>query len=434
MKYIKIVIICYEVQFLYHANYYIIYIYMPKIYTKFEGFDLDKETRARNKVSKYIRKKVSYDKSPIGVDMKTAIDFNLVGQALVEVKQDLVAIMNQLINPESLIKKGLKTGNIISNVNKAYNLIKPMDFSNLLADDLKVIDDFMELFKEYNESLDQTLTFYERDVLDPEFDLYNIGIPKQAAYIIVNKYQPELFKLINLINNKLTNNKYKSDIFVEEKPKITYFKEDEINEETEELYRKLGDPTYSVDNETKEDDSYDPRDRDYEPSINSTISSKSAFAEGLRGIVLDDPQIDLDQLVQDMRMYGNEFYGEVPDDPITKQDRSVARDIRKRIVNDPEFDVEGFLDSYAQFDLALGEAQSESGSTFASAKPKPPLKRVPIRPRAPSSGMSGTAPRFVGRYEKAGSGMVGGCDCDYRPQNNMYSIFKGSKTYQNTEY
>jgi hypothetical protein len=133
-------------------------------------------------------------------------------------------------------------------------------------------------------------------------------------------------------------------------------------------------------------------------------------------------------------MYGNEFYGEVPDDPITKQDRSVARDIRKRIVNDPEFDVEGFLDSYAQFDLALGEAQSESGSTFASAKPKPPLKRVPIRPRAPSSGMSGTAPRFVGRYEKAGSGMVGGCDCDYRPQNNMYSIFKGSKTYQNTEY
>lgn len=408
---------------------------MPKIYTKFEGFDLDKETRARSKVSKYIRKKVSYDKSPIGVDMKTAIDFNLVGQALVEVKQDLVAIMNQLINPESLIKKGLKTGSIISNVNKAYNLIKPMDFSNLLGDDLKVIDDFMELFKEYNESLDQTLSFYERD-MDPDFDLYNVGVPKQAAISIINKYQPELFKLINLINNKLTNNKYKNDIFIEEKPKLTFFKDDETlrDEDTDELYRAFGDPTYSLDNETKDDDKYDPRDR-YEPSINSTISSKSAFAEGLRGIVLDDPQIELDQLVQDFRMFANEFYGEVPDEPITKEDRSVARDIRKRIVNDPEFDVEGFLDSYAQFDLALGEAQSESGSTFASAKPKAPLKRVPFpRPRVPSSGMSGKAPRFVGRYEKTGSGMVGGCDCDYMPHHNMYSIFKGSKVYQNTEY
>jgi hypothetical protein len=413
---------------------------MPKIYTKFEGFDLDKETRARSKVSKYIRKKVSYDKSPIGVDMKTAIDFNLVGQALAEVKQDLVAIMNQLINPESLIKKGLKTGSIISNVNKAYNLIKPMDFSNLLGDDLKVINDFMELFKEYNDSLDNTLSFYEREVNDPNFDLYNVGVPKQAAISIVNKYQPELFKLINLINNKLTNNRYKDDIYIEEKPKLTYFKDDDTlrDEDTDELYRGFGDPTYSLDDETKEDDDYDPNERNYEPSINSTISSKSAFAEGLRNIVLDDPQIELDQLVQDFRMFATEFYGEVPDDPITKKDLSVARDIRKRIVNDPEFDVEGFLDSYAQFDLALGEAQSESGSTFAEEKPKPkPRTRAPLpRPRALTVSSELTVPpkRFVGRYEVAGSGMVGGCDCDYRPQHNMYSIFKGSQVYQNTEY
>ena len=317
---------------------------MPKINNKYKLTDFDAESKARAEVANYIRKKVKGDKG-MGMTTDDTADFNDLGVALTAVKQDLIKITNQLETPQITDIKTLNIGSIIVNIKKAFDIAKGMNFSALNEDDLDDVKDFLETFDSYKDILNDTLTYYESEVADPD-EAKPQSVYKQSSIKVVQGYEKELFKLTNILKTKILNYKSQSQPFIPENPKQTYFNP---IDPTERRFSQES-PLYNTASQGQ--------------SSSSTISSKSSFND-LSTISPPRPSrlasFDYDALLRDFSAFGAELEG-----------RSVS-----------------------------------SGSTFAEAPRRrnpPPLP--PRRNRLSSD--EAPPPRFVGRYEgqQIGSGCM----------------------------
>lgn len=344
---------------------------MPKINNKYKLTDFDAESKARAEVANYIRKKVKGDKG-MGMTTGDTADFNDLGVALTAVKQDLIKITNQLETPQITDIKTLNIGSIIVNIKKAFDIAKGMNFSALNEDDLDDVKDFLETFDGYKDILNDTLSFVESEVADPD-EAKPQSVYKQSSIKVIQGYEKELFKLTNLLKTKILNYKSQSQPFIPEKPKDSYFNPTDPTERRFSQETPL--PLYTTATQGQA------------PSSSSTISSKSSFND-LSTISPPRPSrqasFDFDALLRDFSAFGAELEG-----------RSVS-----------------------------------SGSTFAEA----PRRRVapPLPPRRRLSSEEAPPPRFVGRYE--GQQIGSGCMCQAPKYNTGYSIFKGSELYGVREY